>query len=175
MDAAIGWSSSESDENKDRKNGNNAGTIGENKGASGAISAKITGIKMMMVAMMISATAFLTAGENTENTESMMPPVAQVEQVGNSLSQWTQNNGLAVVLLFLVLISLGIAAWKTLNWSAANVVIPMRDSIITHLTNTDKTMDSMRDSLEGMHREMTDNKNLTQSIHSKLDKLVPKN
>lgn len=174
MDAAIGWSSSENVASRGRKNDNNAGMIGENKGASGAISAKITGIKMMMVAMMISATAFLTAGENTENTESMMP-VAQVEQVGNSLSQWTQNNGLAVVLLFLVLISLGIAAWKTLNWSAANVVIPMRDSIITHLTNTDKTMDSMRDSLEGMHREMTDNKNLTQSIHSKLDKLVPKN
>jgi hypothetical protein len=112
-----------------------------------------------------------------------MTILAQVDQVGNSISTWTQNNGLAVVLLFMVLISLGFAAWKTLNWSAANIVIPMRDSFISHLGRTDntmekmdKTMDTMGDTLTGLHDEMKATREIVTSKHdlinAKLDEIV---
>ena len=104
--------------------------------------------------------------------------LAQVDQVANNLSTWTQNNGLAVVLLFMVLISLGFAAWKTLNWSAANIVIPMRDSFISHLGRTDstmakmdETMGTMGDTLTGLHEEI---KATREIIHSKHDVISAK-
>ena len=108
--------------------------------------------------------------------------LAQVDQVGNSLSTWTQNNGLAVVLLFMVLISLGFAGWKTLNWLAAkfdwiitNIIIPMRDSITSHLTQTDKTMEAMGDTLTGLHDEMKQTREIVTAKHdlitAKLDEI----
>lgn len=111
-----------------------------------------------------------------------MTILAQVDQVGNSLSTWTQNNGLAVVLLFMVLISLGFAAWKTLNWSAANIIIPMRDSFISHLGRTDntmekmdKTMDTMGDTLTGLHDEIKATREIITTKHdvinAKLDEI----
>lgn len=100
--------------------------------------------------------------------------LAQAEQIGNSLSTWTENNGLAVVLLFMVLISLGFASWKILNWAAANVVIPMRDSFISHLSRTDKTMESMEGTLTGIHAEMQTARSDRESLQTKHDLLHAK-
>lgn len=110
--------------------------------------------------------------------EDSMTILAQVDQFGNSISTWTQNNGLAVVLLFMVLISLGFATWKTFNWSAVNIVIPMRDSFISHLGKTDntmekmdKTMDVMGETLTGLHDEI---KATREIIHTKHDVISAK-
>lgn len=97
--------------------------------------------------------------------------VAQVEQVGNTISSWTANNGLAVVLLFMVLISLGLAAWRTLNWSASNVVIPMRDAFIKHLDATDATMNSVKESMREIHTEIQSARTSQDSLHAKIDEL----
>lgn len=99
-------------------------------------------------------------------------PLAQVENVGNNLSMWTANNGLAVVLLFVVLISGGLAIWKIMNWTGTNVALPMRDAIITHLTNTDKTMNTMSDTLGGIAEELKTARTSHEQIHRKLDDLT---
>ena len=148
MVAKVGWVSLGRGAKSAAKNAKKIGTIGE----------QIT-------------SQFLIGGKNAAKEGKMI--LAQVDQVGNSLSTWTQNNGLAVVLLFMVLISLGFAAWKTLNWSAANIVLPMRDSFISHLGRTDntmekmdRTMDAMGETLTGLHDEI---KATREIIHSKHD------
>ena len=97
--------------------------------------------------------------------------IAQLEQTGNNLSNWTANNGLAVVLLFMVLISLGLAGWRTLNWSASNVVIPMRDAFVKHLDNTDETMQEVKRSMQGIHSEIQSTRSSQDLLHHKLDEL----
>lgn len=98
--------------------------------------------------------------------------LAQVDQVGNSLSNWTANNGLAVVLLFMVLISLGLAGWRTLNWSAANVIIPMRDAFTKHLDATNETMQEVKTSMQGMHQELQHTRSSQELLHSKFDSVI---
>lgn len=94
--------------------------------------------------------------------------LAQVDQVGNSLSNWTANNGLAVVLLFMVLISLGLAGWRTLNWSATNVIIPMRDAFTKHLDATNETM-------QEVCKELQLTRSSQELLHTKFDAVIKPN
>lgn len=49
---------------------------------------------------------------------------------------WVTNQGLAIGML----IAIGLGAWKALNWFGTNVVIPIKDSALSHLRETDITM-----------------------------------
>lgn len=148
----------------------------ESVGTNGAKSVRKTGTIGVKI-----TNQFLIDGSNGARKDNMTI-LAQVDQVGNSLSTWTQNNGLAVVLLFMVLLSFGFAAWKTLNWSAANIIIPMRDSFISHLGRTDKTMENMDqtmgtmgETLTGLHDEIKATREIVTSKHelinAKLDEI----
>ncbi len=96
---------------------------------------------------------------------------AQTVEVGNSLNEWTSDQGVAVVLLFLIVISLGLAGWKILNWTGSNIIVPMKDAMIAHLSTTDRTMNAMQQSLESMHEELRQDKNLHEKTHAKQDAL----
>lgn len=52
--------------------------------------------------------------------------------------QWL-NNGLAVV----IVLALGAAAWVTTRWFGTNIVIPMKDSAIAHLQETNVALKSL--------------------------------
>jgi hypothetical protein len=49
---------------------------------------------------------------------------------------WITNQGLAIGML----IAIGLGAWRAINWFGKNVVLPMKDSALTHLQETDRTM-----------------------------------
>jgi len=49
---------------------------------------------------------------------------------------WITNQGLAVGLLIVI----GLGAWRALDWFGKNVVVPMKDSALAHLRETDITM-----------------------------------
>lgn len=149
---------------------------------SGAKSVKKTG----MIGGKIT-NRFLIDGKS--GARNGMTILAQVDQVGNSISTWTQNNGLAVVLLFMVFISVGFAVYKTSKWGAAkfdwvvtNIVIPMRDSFMSHLSRTDKTMENMDQTMDAMgstlinlHDEIKATREMVHSKHevinAKLDQI----
>jgi Na+-transporting methylmalonyl-CoA/oxaloacetate decarboxylase gamma subunit len=95
--------------------------------------------------------------------------VGQLE-LGSNLSTWTTNNGLAVVLLFLILL----AMWRTFSWLAKNVIVPTKDAVISHLINTDKTMESMQKTMEGMHSELQKTAASHESLHTKIDRWIGK-
>jgi hypothetical protein len=160
MVAGIAWS-------RFGSGGKNAARNGSRIGTSGMTNAKSDET---------NTNRFLIAGDNEERASTMnqllnLLPIAQVEQVGNSLSSWTANNGLAVVLLFMVLISIGLAGWRTMNWSASNVVIPMRDAFIKHLDTTDETMQEVKTSMQGIHAEIQQTRSSQDLLHSKQDLL----
>jgi hypothetical protein len=95
--------------------------------------------------------------------------VGQLE-LGNGFSTWTTNHGLAVVLVFLFLFGV----WRTLSWSAKNVIVPVKDAVISHLVNTDKTMESMQETMKGMHSELQKTTASHESLHTKFDRWINK-
>lgn len=51
---------------------------------------------------------------------------------------WLTNQGLAVGML----IAVGLAGWRVCSWAGSNVVLPLKDSAINHLQETNKAMKS---------------------------------
>lgn len=60
-----------------------------------------------------------------------------VEGIGNSIEKWTQNNGLAVVLLFIAMVAGGYAAIKISRWLGNVIIIPLRDAAISYLQRSE--------------------------------------
>jgi len=75
--------------------------------------------------------------------------------------QWI-NNGIAVV----ILIAIGFATWRVIDWSASNIVVPLKDGALRHLDETNKALtksadatDRLASHLDSMHDDVRDIKN----------------
>lgn len=109
-----------------------------------------------------------------------------VKETGDTLSRWTLDNGLAVVLLFIgiaaVLYVVVYQGRKVFMWVGANIILPLKDAAITHLATTDaamkttsSTMQEMQVTFTGIHEEIkatrAANEAATQTIHKRFDEL----
>ena len=93
---------------------------------------------------------------------------------GNSLSQWAANNGLAVVLLLILLL----AIWRAASWCAGAFLMPMRDGALKHLETVGTTLRSVQDSLHSMDEKLTATHDAAHStreqmlgMHSRFDRI----
>jgi len=82
--------------------------------------------------------------------------IAQVDvkSAGDAVGRWTQDYGIAVVLLFGGLFALAFAAWKISSWTGKNILIPLRDAGISHLSKTDATLESVKDTMVQISRDL---------------------
>ena len=93
---------------------------------------------------------------------------------GNALTQWAANNGLAVVLLLMLIF----AIWRVSSWCAVAFLIPMRDGALKHLDTVGTTLKSVQESLTSMDEKLTethDAANATREqmlgMHSRFDRI----
>lgn len=77
-----------------------------------------------------------------------------VKSAGDAVGKWTQDYGIAVVLLFGGLFALAFAAWKITRWTGQNILIPLRDAGISHLSKTDATLESVKDTMVQISRDL---------------------
>lgn len=106
-------------------------------------------------------------------------PLLQVDPA--SAGGWlnlVSDYGLATVLLFLLLISLGLGFWKLANWSGTNILIPLKNAAIqhlddlrVHLTNSDETMRAVKTSMQTMETTLVSLDTSHKTIHAKLDEI----
>lgn len=62
------------------------------------------------------------------------------------------NNGIAVI----ALIAAYFAGSKVVKWVGENVVCPVKDAAINHLTETTTAVKSLSESIPAMHRDIKD-------------------
>ncbi len=103
---------------------------------------------------------------------------ATITQTGNSISQWTANNGLAVVMLILFFVVGIFFVWKLSSWLGSQLFIPLRDAAIKHLNDVGTVMHSVNDSLHQMREEMASTRAAVEShsdgvksLHTRLDRM----
>lgn len=111
----------------------------------------------------------------------MDPATAAAAHAGNNLSQWTANNGLAVVMLLLCFVVGIFFTWKLASWSGSQLFIPLRDAAIKHLNDVGAVMHSVNDSLLQMRDEMSSTRAAVENhgkgveaIHTRLDRIESK-
>lgn len=78
---------------------------------------------------------------------------------------WVTNQGLAVGLLIVV----GLGAWRVCSWAGVNVVVPLKDSAINHLNETNRAMKSNAEATSALTQTMTTLHADVRDIKTKLD------
>lgn len=63
---------------------------------------------------------------------------------------WIMNQGLAIAIIF----AIGMAAWRAIDWAAANLFVPMRDAAIGHLRDFQLTMREVCKTLSDQHESI---------------------
>ena len=78
---------------------------------------------------------------------------------------WFTNQGLAVGML----IAFGLGVWRVCSWAGINVVVPLKDSAINHLNETNRAMKSNAEATSALTQTMTTLHADVRDIKSKLD------
>jgi hypothetical protein len=79
---------------------------------------------------------------------------------------WLTNQGLAVGLL----IAVGLGVWRVCSWAGINVVLPLKDSAISHLAETNKAMKSNAEATGALTATMANMHSDVKEIKSRLER-----
>lgn len=102
----------------------------------------------------------------------MDPDKVDPSSIGDSLSQWTQNNGLAVVLLFAAILIGCYATMKVSRWMGSNILLPLKDAAIGHLKRTDDTLSTVKDTLQEISTQMRESSTHMRDIRGDQAKIL---